>query len=311
MSKLEYKDFETFVTNRILDFLPYKYADAEVKISPMKKLGASYTALSVIRDTNSACPAINMDQFYDQYCNGKELSKILPEMAKIIRENQLNVEIDWVNNYENVREKLFIRVSNAEQNRELLKNVPHELVNDFAITCHLLIDQTYGSMQSAIITNNLLKSFEISEEQLFEDAMQNSQLIMPATIKQMKDILGSLEDISISSHSLIPLLVVTNEVAINGAAAFFYPDTMEKISEQMEGDYYMIPSSIHEVIVAPVTETVDPVRLQDTLHYVNECMVEPSDVLGTEIYRYNSLEKVLEEVPINDYELNHGPIVFC
>ena len=48
-----------------------------------------------------------------------------------------------------------------------------------------------------------------------------------------------------------PMTVVTNEHTMNGAAVFFYPDQMDKIAEQLGGDYFILPSSVHELLVIP------------------------------------------------------------
>ena len=309
MSRLDFESFQEEVGSKILDLLPPEYQNGTVEFTKFRKLGTSYNAMIVTNHKNEASPVVNLDQFYEDYMETGNLENQLKQISEMLM-LRLEEDIEWIKDYGKIKERLFIRASNAEKNKEFLEGIPHMQVGDFAITCHNLIGNDDDGLKSAIISKPVLNSFGVTEEQLFEDAMENSQAIMPATIHHIKDILGPLEDISLSSSPILtPLLVVSNELKINGAAAFFYPETMEKVCEQMDGDYYMIPSSIHEVIIAPVTDAVNPTRLHQTLHYVNENMA-PSDVLGTEIYRYNALEKVLEGVPVNDYQMKLEPSLF-
>ena len=48
--------------------------------------------------------------------------------------------------------------------------------------------------------------------------------------------------------------------------------------------YYVIPSSIHEVLLAPKTSKLDPKELLKVNHEVNAQEVEPNDFLGEHIY---------------------------
>ena len=72
-------DFEKFieeVKSRIKDFLPEKYADAEIYVQEQEKINSQYTGLTVV-GKNIANPTINLESFHGEYENGK-----LMEIAK-------------------------------------------------------------------------------------------------------------------------------------------------------------------------------------------------------------------------------------
>lgn len=86
------------------------------------------------------------------------------------------------------------------------------------------------------------------------------------------------------------MLVLSNRGSREGAALLFNEDVLERISEVMNGDYYIIPSSIHEVIV--LKEMPAP-ELNQMIAEVNNTQVEPEDVLSYNAQYYDSRNKTL------------------
>ncbi len=304
MRRLDFKDFQDIVKNEILDYLPDEFQDAEVKFSKMEKLGSSYNSMTVVREKNSACPAINMDRFYEEYQNGGMLQDCLHRMAKTIRDSQRVFNVDWIQDYEQAKKHLFIRVSNADKNAELLEKVPHELKDDLVITCHLEISNEYGSLMSTIISNQMLSMYGITEEQLIHDAIENSVKIMPPTIQSLGELVGEYTG-GIPNNGFMPAYVISNKTCLNGAASMFYPDVLDYVSSKLGGDFLVAPSSIHEVIAVPAREDIDISQLEDTVKFVNSTQVDESDQLGDHLYKYDarthSLESIWSNQMTNEY----------
>ena len=75
-----------------------------------------------------------------------------------------------------------------------------------------------------------------------------------------------------------------------GAAAIFRDDVQEKLVWLFEGDFFILPSSVHEVIVMKY----DPTRtaeLTEIVRNVNKSEVAPDDFLSDELYVYSSEKK--------------------
>ena len=296
---LSFDQFKTRITHEILNFLPEDFQSAEVKISTMQKLGDSYTALTLPRKNIDASPAINLERYYDKYLFGREIEELLTEMADVFQTAKMDMSLDWIKDYAKVKDKLFIRVSNAERNMELLEHVPHKRVEDLAITCHVFLENTNESLCSTIVNNDLLNAFGISKTQLFQDAVENGEKLMPITIQTMTELMeksGISQSDEFLVKSKIPMYIISNSLSLNGAASMFYPGVMDEISERCNGDFYLIPSSIHEVLAVPATSDIDVEKLEQTIEFVNETQVYGPDQLGNHLYRYDSKESVLEMV---------------
>lgn len=92
-----------------------------------------------------------------------------------------------------------------------------------------------------------------------------------------------------------PMTVVSNDQSINGAAVMFYPGQMDKIAEQMQGDYFVLPSSVHEMLVIPDTGDFQHEELKAMVTEINATQVEPKDRLTDEVYHYDSKDRVFEK----------------
>ena len=289
-----FKDFKEWAAENIKDFLPEKYSDASISLETVTKTGVNYDAMIVHPEGNYAVPAINLDDMYEEYINGKSLHDIGKEMATIIQMESPKFDTSMLNSYESLKDHLFIRVCNATENEDLLSKVPHSKVEDLAVTYHIMVNANDDGIASAMITNDILKNIGITAQQLHEDALRNSQEILPARMDSMMNMLmgmtGIAPEIPETGRQPVPMLVVTNERRLNGAAAFFYPDIKERIADKI-GDFWMLPSSIHEIIAIPVKGSPDLSYLQEMVKTINRTQVEKEERLSDHIYRYDAERK--------------------
>lgn len=92
----------------------------------------------------------------------------------------------------------------------------------------------------------------------------------------------------LSAEDEIPMYVLSNAEKLNGAASVLDKDTMETISEMLGGDFVVIPSSIHEVIILPMDDNVDKDELEGIIREVNTGQVAPEERLSYHAYQYDS-----------------------
>ena len=60
------------------------------------------------------------------------------------------------------------------------------------------------------------------------------------------------------------------------------------------GDYYVLPSSIHETLIVPDTGLHDVNELEAMVKEVNETQVAPDEILSDKVQHYDSKEHILE-----------------
>ena len=80
--------------------------------------------------------------------------------------------------------------------------------------------------------------------------------------------------------------VLTNNTRLNGAACIFYEDVLKKFADTLQTDLYILPSSIHEVILLPKLARYDAMNLEDMVREVNTDGVSREEVLSDKVYIY-------------------------
>ena len=306
--------FEAFVEQvrtSILDHLPERYQDAAIEIAPHEKINQRYLGLTVRTRDERVCPTLNLDHFYAMsHGDSAGMEEIFSRMTDIIQMEPVRFDIRTLTDYEEARKNLFIRVCDPDRNQDLLAQVPHARREGLAVTYHILVQKNAEGISSAIVSDEMMDAFGITWEQLHQDALENSPKVFPPVIERVDTVLMQMERQEMEAAGMdeddieqllgmmrpaIPMTVVTNKEKINGAAVLFYPGIMEQIGENMEGGYYILPSSIHEFLIVPEQDGMGAVEMQEMIRDVNQSMVLPELQLADEAYHYDPETHLFEK----------------
>jgi len=287
---MTFDEFCSWTENSIKNDLPSDYKDAEIIMHDIGKLGNSYRGMCVMPKGSNTVPTIDLNLFYDAYCSGIDKSTILKAMAKIAQYKHPDLDYEWMTDYSKVRERLYIRLCNAEKNAEVLQTAPHWLYGDIALTCHVIVDTHGDCYGSTMLTNELLKPLDISEEELLSDALENSSRLMLAEFMPIDSLINEIsgKEEQSETEETSPYYVLTNSRRINGSAVLFYPGIMELLSEEIGGSYYILPSSVNELMILPDDGITDLEWLEKMVRDVNRIYVDEKDFLSDNVYYYDS-----------------------
>ncbi len=308
-NELYYGEFIDYIKEHLKEALPEQYQNAKIEIGDVERINGKYTNLVVKTENEEdlhVLPSINLDDFYMVYLQGTELENVLSSIAETVQHETPEIPLDMFSNYQEAKQHLFVRVMDAETNRDLLKTVPHQMEANLALTYHIQIDLSDGQTGNTIVTNRMMNQFHLTQEQLHQDAMENSQKLYPATLDSMRDMMEELMETSgnaapdLAEDTPPDMLVVSNGPRVYGASALFYPDQMDQIADAMGGSYYIIPSSIHETLILPDQGVPQGNELNAMIREVNETQVLPKDRLANEAFHYDEQEHVFE--PAISYE---------
>lgn len=269
----------------------------KVIIEDIKKLNSLYKGIVVIKEEKDKGLVIDLDSIYDRCTETGDYKKGVEEMTEAIMKTKTpDFKTADILDYEKAKEKLFIRLSNADNNGYLLDTVPHRQVCDLVVTYHLKLGESEEFM-STVVKNEMLKAYGIDEDKLYRDAVENSEKLFPGRIAPLGNVMDEILGMEPKEEQdASGLTVITNTKCIFGAAAILYPETVDSIKKVLGDNFYLLPSSIHEWLAIKAEGSLDVLELKDLVNYVNSAEVAPKDRLSGNVYRYNFEKKEIEKV---------------
>ena len=94
-----------------------------------------------------------------------------------------------------------------------------------------------------------------------------------------------------------PMYVMTNQYTRNGAVAMLYPEVLEKMCGLFPDGYYILPSSIHDLVIIPKSVSMTPRELGEMVRDINKAAVTREEVLSDRIYEYDKDKGRVLQVP--------------
>ena len=84
----------------------------------------------------------------------------------------------------------------------------------------------------------------------------------------------------------------TNDTKVNGASEILRDDIRQEIADKI-GDFFVLPSSIHETLIIPKSAGMDRKELEQMVQEVNQTQVLPEERLSDHVYEYDVKEHEL------------------
>ena len=283
--------------------------DFEITSSSVNKLqNAGYEGISVRKEGEAVGINLDVADFYKGLEDGRaDYDSILDKGTEVaIRgfEEAPAFNVEDLSNYDVMKEHLSMQVVATERNAEMLESIPHKEIEDMSVVCRFIVSSDKEGIGSILVTNQLLQSMNVTEEQLFNDAMKYAPDLRPSEIRGMADILAEMMGVDVSElenqfgggmgQPEIPMYVATTQDKTNGAGIIAYPGFMEMASEKLGGDFFLLPSSVHEVILIPDKPDMKYSELENMVKEVNATQVDLKDQLSDHVYHYDAKEKVFE-----------------
>lgn len=262
--------------------------------------------LVILSGTQNVAPTIYLNHFWEAYNQGMSLSEIVSRILTLYREDMpgKNVDMEFFKSFERVRDRICYRLVSAEKNRELLENIPHIPFLDLAVTFYYAYQGAELGSGTILVYNSHLEMWQTDTVQLMNLAQKNTPQIFPWECKSMeKMMLDYQEQQNLEKQEEqerffgeMPMEILSNEKRIYGAACMLYPGLLEMLAGQAGANLYILPSSVHEIILLADRGIDAPEQLGEMVREVNATQVEPEEVLSDSVYYYNCSEKNVKKI---------------
>ena len=284
MEILKYKDFVIELERKLDEKYPgVKRVKIEnIKLSE-KKQGI------VICYSDEIAATIYPENLYGAYQGTESMDTVFQIIDWAIKNEQIRVYKQMLYTWESIKPYVKPFVFNLEKNREYIEKTQcvYQERLDLAYACYIeIIEEEKRDVAMINVSKGMLELWGISEQELFETAEQNavyevkpmSVLIKELTKQPMRNEL---------EHEADAMYVVSNANRRRGAAGIFDTELIQQQAEELGCDFYILPSSLHEIILMREDMAPEMETLREMVQEINSTQVLAEDYLSDSIYYYD------------------------
>ncbi len=273
-----------------------------------KNNGTSRTGIMIEVPGINISPTIYLEEFYERLENGESVDAVVQDVYNFYE--KIKYDRSWdvsaVERYEAIRGKIVFKLIHTKKNEGLLKEVPHREFLDLSIVYYALlqVDKEKTGTATLLVKNEHMKLWGVSEEELYRDAADNVRTLLPARLITMSHSVESclcsnseeFENILDTGETAEEdiMFVLSNQPGYFGAACIAYPGVADMIGNVLGGNYYVLPSSVHETVLVLCDKGMEPWIMDEMVQDINREHVAEEEILSDHCYIYDVENKRLE-----------------
>jgi hypothetical protein len=278
-------------------------------------------ALVIHSQEQSMAPSIYLNRFYEEYQEGRSITSIVSEVHAIyedIKTPAIPFDLSCFTNFEMIKDRILFKLVNCDRNTKLLKRIPHVQFHDLAVIFYIVINSNDAGVSSVTIRNTHMDMWGVNADDVYTYAMLNTPRILPGELMSMQSVLYDMmknefmdnmdlcdgealpdEMMELLLGSLNPdgrdekMFVLTNSSKMNGAACMLYKGVLSDFATTIGKNLFLLPSSIHEIIIVPVDSNMIAGNLKDMVLDINRTQVAPDEVLSDSVYYFDRISDTI------------------
>lgn len=295
--------YEQFV--REVESVIRRLTEGSLQISihtSIKNNGYERKGITFSEKGTNVSPTIYLEEYYAKYIQGASLERLAQQILEVY--DKVRIERSWrddrIQDYEWVKDKIIYKLVHRGRNRQLLRQIPYVLHLDLAIIFYVLVDvdEPGEQMATMLISNEHMRWWKVSAEDIYQRAVVNTEKLLPYEFCAMCVLIDEMlgyQDVDDAAWRELreqeSMYILTNRIRNFGAAAMLYPGRLEMIGVYLKENYYILPSSVHELIVIPESKALPREEMGCIVKEVNETQVQPEEFLSDHVYYYDREQK--------------------
>ncbi len=277
---------------------------SDVRVTMIRKNNSVYFTGMIIKiPGRNVYPTIYLEPYWEMYEAGLPLSEVVEQILAVYREScpETGIDFGFFEDFEKVKDRICFRLINRERNLGLLEQIPYIPFLDLAICFYYSYENSCLGKGSILIYNSHMEKWGVQLKEVWKSAFQNTPKLYPVSCQSMEKMLRELMKNTPGEAELWPELcdckldVLSNQCGSYGAGCILYPGYLEHLAEEQKRDCYILPSSIHEVILFwEEPESIEALKCM--VQEINKQEVSPMEILSDSIYLYNRKDKKIKRI---------------
>lgn len=278
MSKAEFQDV---ILEELHRQFPQGYSLSVQEV--LKSNDTPYTGISITKEGSNIGTTMYVEHLYEEYQQGVAPEVIAEHCREVYDSQDLETGIPEFDK-DFVLSNVYYRMANEDQNRKRFQDVPTWKASgiDDIVLYPCVAVTVAGRNGVTIIKESQVEGLGITREELHESAMRNSEARIE--IKPLKNVLAEMLPGAEPEQFDSPLLIAMDKdsrAGFGGASPFASPSAFAQLTEPC----YILPSSVHELLLIPASTVEDEGYLRSLVKEVNTSVMDAEDILSYNIYK--------------------------
>lgn len=280
---LEYDKFIDELREKVQDAVGTEGKVVFTTIS--KNNGTVKEGLSIETKMANKIPVIGIRDIYERYRTGSSMEECVAYCRKAMDQRaNINISELW-GMWKEQKKQIKPCLVNGEWNQERLKEIPHFSYGDLAVKFRVEYKISNELKAGYDVTYDMLRHWGISKNQLVETVMQNLRQ-EKYTIRDLQEVLGEQFGLPVEEERKGAFYLLTNGGQIYGAAGMLRTDLLEHFAEEKGCDFYILPSSVHELLLIVDSGEITREELEEMVRSVNQTCVAKEERLSDRVYYF-------------------------
>lgn len=159
------------------------------------------------------------------------------------------------------------------------------------IAKEMIAEKVFAEGVAKDIRNFLPAKYENAEFQVMQMNKNNGVQMVGVQVRLQEENV----DFGLRSHDM--LYALTNVEKQYGASMITQPEVLNKLEQLFPEGFYVLPSSVHEVLIVPDNGEMEPKMLGEMVREVNKNEVERQEVLSDRVYSYDKEKHQIRQEP--------------
>lgn len=317
---MKYEEFISQIKGGIEEYVGDTAVVSESTV--LKNNDVRLHGISIMPREGNVSPTIYLREYFAEYERGRKISDIILEIINRYEESRIHttINLDFFADYEEVRKRVLYKLVSYDKNEELLKEIPHVRYLDLAIVFYCMLMHDELGSATILIYNKHMELWNAAIEDIRDAAGINTRRLLGFQIKGLEEVMKELiveglregllqeceaagipypeqDDIAEFAEYMLraangaagglPMYVLSNKEKMNGAGCLLYGDVLAEFADELHQDLFILPSSIHEVILVPTEGQSNHERLTKIVQEVNATQVEEDEILADHVYYFS------------------------
>ena len=314
---LTYEEFKNTFCVQYPEVMGSEFDGYEMKLMPVVKRGRTLDGFTFCRKLDekrvTAMPTFYFNELYESYCDNQDMAVCIEQTAESMKSALIKGDAISCNvKISKIKKNVIAELVNPEIASPYLYNVPHREFLNLYIIYRWVVNVDESGVYSGIIDNDLMNSVELTEDELYENALKNTRRIIIPQIKPFDTVVRKLlrrdgrseYEIRKFIGKIEPderMWILTNKHHFRGSTTLLFSDFLDKVAQKVGDDFYIIPTSVNESMAVSVRSSLTPDKMLEMLCDSNNAYFNDDDqMLSETIYYYSVKDKTLSVFDVGE-----------